>query len=34
MMVSLFIIAFCLTGLSTGLILPFLNRRLKEWLHQ
>jgi len=34
MMVSLFIIAFCLTGLSTGLILPFLNRRLKEWLHR
>lgn len=34
MMVSLFIIAFCLTGLSTGLILPFLNRRLKRWLHQ
>lgn len=30
---TLFIIAFCLTGLSTGLILPFLNRRLQNWLH-
>ena len=34
MLVSLFIIAFCLTGLSTGLILPFLNRRLRGWLHR
>ncbi|SLN09725.1 hypothetical protein ROJ8625_00068 [Roseivivax jejudonensis] len=31
---SLFIIALCLTGLSTGLILPFLNRRLAGWLHR
>ncbi len=30
--VSLFIIAFCLTGLTSGLILPFLNRRLHSWL--
>lgn len=34
MVVSLFIIAFCLTGLSTGLILPFLHRRLHGWLHR
>jgi antibiotic biosynthesis monooxygenase (ABM) superfamily enzyme len=31
---SLFVIALCLTGLSTGLILPFLHRRLAGWLHQ
>ena len=34
MLVSLFIVAFCLTGLSTGLILPFLNRYLREWLQR
>lgn len=32
LLVSLFVIAFCLTGLSTGLILPFLNRQLRDWL--
>ncbi|MEQ8694346.1 MAG: hypothetical protein RIC85_03350 [Gammaproteobacteria bacterium] len=31
---SLFLIALCLTGLSTGLILPFLHRRLGAWLHR
>ncbi|GLO80303.1 hypothetical protein [Sulfitobacter litoralis] len=31
---SLFIIATCLTGLTTGLILPFLNRQLHDWLYQ
>ena len=31
---SLFLIAACLTGLSTGLILPFLHRRLAGWLHR
>ncbi|MHA6344304.1 hypothetical protein [Roseivivax sp. CAU 1761] len=31
---SLFLIALCLTGLSTGLILPFLQRRLSGWLHR
>lgn len=30
--VPLFVIACCLTGLTTGLILPFLNRRLHGWL--
>lgn len=30
--VSLFLIALCLTGLSTGIVLPFLNRRLATWL--
>lgn len=29
---SLFIVALLLTGLNTGLILPFLNRRLGHWL--
>jgi antibiotic biosynthesis monooxygenase (ABM) superfamily enzyme len=31
MVVSLFVFTFCLTGLSTGLILPFLHRRLHGW---
>ena len=31
---SLFIIATCLTGLTTGLILPFLNRHLHDWLYR
>lgn len=30
--VSLFIVALLLTGLNTGLILPFLNRKLGRWL--
>ena len=34
LLISLFIIAFCLTGLSTGFILPFLNRQLHGWLHR
>jgi hypothetical protein len=29
---ALFIVAFLLTGLSTGLIMPFLHRRLGHWL--
>ena len=29
-----FLIALCLTGLSTGLILPYLNARLAGWLHR
>ncbi|MBU1315808.1 MAG: hypothetical protein KJ947_21195 [Alphaproteobacteria bacterium] len=29
---SLFIVALLLTGLNTGLILPFLNRCLASWL--
>ncbi len=33
-LLSLSIIAFCLTGLSTGLILPFLNRHLHDWLRR
>ena len=32
MPVSLFIVAILLTGINTGLILPFLNRRLAPWL--
>lgn len=32
MAVSLFIVALLLTGLNTGLVLPFLNRRLGRWL--
>ncbi|UMA67141.1 hypothetical protein LVO79_19245 (plasmid) [Roseivivax marinus] len=32
--VTLFLIALCLTGLSTGLILPYLNARLAGWLHR
>ncbi len=31
--VTLFLIALCLTGLSTGLVLPYLNRKLASWLH-
>lgn len=34
LIVTLFVIAFCLTGLSTGLVLPFLNRQLHDWLHR
>lgn len=32
MTASLFIVALLLTGLNTGLILPFLHRRLGRWL--
>ncbi len=32
MAVSLFIVALLLTGINTGVILPFLNRRLGRWL--
>ncbi len=31
---SLFLIALVLTGLSTGLIVPFLQRRLAGWLQR
>jgi antibiotic biosynthesis monooxygenase (ABM) superfamily enzyme len=34
MPLSLFLIALCLTGLSTGLIMPFLHRRLAGWMHR
>jgi len=34
LLASLFVIALCLTGLSTGFILPFLHRRLGAWLHR
>ena len=32
-LLSLFLIAGCLTGMTTGFILPFLNRRLISWLN-
>ncbi len=34
LLVSLFLVAFCLTGLSTGIVMPFLNRHLSGWLHR
>jgi len=34
LLVSRFVIAFCLTGLSTGLIMPFLHRHLHDWMHR
>jgi len=30
---SLFVIAVCLTGLTTGVILPFLHHRFHRWLN-
>ncbi|MEP1590869.1 hypothetical protein [Sulfitobacter sp.] len=32
-LLSLFLIASCLTALTTGLILPALHRRLDRWLN-
>ncbi|MCE7029958.1 hypothetical protein [Jiella avicenniae] len=32
--VSLFIVALLLTGLSTGFLAPFLNRKLGWWLRK
>jgi antibiotic biosynthesis monooxygenase (ABM) superfamily enzyme len=31
--VSLFVIAVCLTGITAGLTLPFLHRRFHRWLN-